>query len=756
MKKRRISIRLSDFTRILFHGSVVVLVLLSMGLLAATASAKPTSFPPLQSLPTRPSAPAPPAPSEPPAPPTPSEPSAPPPASAPIPTAIEQPTTESTTTGEQSPDTLLTPGVDLTFEELGYSTFQFSEPRSRKVYLYLPRNLIPNHNESYLDLTISHAPPEPDKPSVIRVVLNDIPLAVITLSPENAEPTTYRLGLGNTPLTQGRNDLDISLDNGAACNIRGAMVDVAVYGSSLLHLEYSLTRHPPDLALYPIPFFEQSFKYEPVCVVLPHNPSVVDLSAAATIAAGLGKFSGGGIRLALAFDTSISTEMRNNHHLIVVGKKGVNRLLDRLDLPLRLDDPALSDEQGVIQELVSPWNPLRMILVVTGHSDEGLAKASQALNRKARLLGMQGPVAIVQTVFPPEPVEDQQRDVDLTLADLGYEEEVVYGTAPHQLDYHFDMPLSWAVTEEPRFTLYFSHASIADPTTSSLDVYFNYVPIESVLLDESNASEGILEVSPPSWLLSPGRNKLRLSIEMNLEDEDKCLFLDSQHLWTAIYSHSYLHLPFIPQDVEPALDHFPYPFNKMPNLSSVLLILPDPHQQLDHDLMLQVAAGLGAADRGDYLALNVTTADLVTQEDLQDKDLILIGRPSAHSLIAELNDRLPQPFKPGSDLPRPQLESVVLAQDPELNIGLIEELAAPWDAERTILVLTGTTDEGVALATTTLLYQRNELAGNVALIEESIGIQTYDTRSLLSTPRSELRRPDANQTLLIQLGERWW
>jgi len=749
--------RLSDLKRILCHGSLVALTLLSMGLLTATVSAKPTSSPPLQHLPTRPAA-QPQPPSEPPAQPqptaspVPSEPSAPPPA----PTAISEPTTQVTTTGEPSPDALLAPGVDLTFEDLGYSTFQLSESGSTRVYLYLPRNLVPNHGGSYVDLTIGHMPPEPDKLSVIRVTLNNMPLAVITLSQENAEPTTYRLGLTNTPLGPGRNTLRISLDNGAGCNIRGARVDAAVYGSSSFHLAYSLIQHSPDLALYPIPFFEQSFEHEPVYVVLPHNPSVTDLSVAATIAAGLGKFSDGEIRLVSALDTQISTDIRKNHHLIVVGKKGANRLLDRLNLPLRLNDPTLSDEQGVIQELVSPWNPLRMILVVTGRSDEGLVKASQPLNRKAHLLGMQGPVTIVQMVLPPEPGEDDQRNADFTLADLGYEEEVVYGTMPHKLDYHFYMPLSWTVTEEPRFTLYFGHASIASPTNSSLDVYFNDVPVESVLLDESNVGEGTLEVSPPSWLIRPGRNRLRISIEMNLEDEDKCLFLDSQHLWTAIYSHSYFHLPFIPQDAGPALNHFPYPFNKRPNLSGLLLVLPDRPQQPDYDQMLQVAVGLGAADQGDFLALNVSTADLVTQEDRQDKDLVLVGRPSAHSLVGELNNELPQPFEPGSDLIRPQLESVILVQDPALNIGLIEELAAPWDTERTILVLTGTSDEGVALAITTLLHQRSELAGNVVLVEESAGIQTYDTRSLLSAPRSEIKRPDANQTLLIQLGERWW
>jgi hypothetical protein len=524
-----------------------------------------------------------------------------------------------------------------------------------------------------------------------------------------------------------------------------------------------------DLALYPAPFFERPLEYPPVYFVLPDNPSTTDLSAAATIAAGLGKSSNGEIRLASALDTQVPIDGRDNHHLIVIGREGTNRFLDQLDLPLRLDDPALSEDQGVIQELVSPWNPMRMILVVTGKSDEGLFKASQALNQEAQVLSMQGAVAIVQSVSPPDPVADRQLGGDLTVADLGYEAEVVYGIGSHTLDYQFSVPVGFTLDEEARFNLYFGHSSITNPTYSSLDVHLNDVPIDSVLLDERNASGGTMEVTLPSWLIRPGRNEIRISIAMNLDDEHQGLVLDAEQLWTAVYSHSSLHLPFTPQDVEPSLDLFPYPFNKRPNLSGLLLVLPDRARLFDYDLMLQVAAGLGATDRGDYLALDVTTADLLTQEDRQDKDLFLIGRPSSHSLLAELNDRLPQPFEPDSDLLRSQFDPIVYDQDHSRDIGLIEELAAPWDPERTILVLTGTTDEGVVLASTTLFSQSDTLAGTVVLVEESVGIRVLDTHSLpptpvsqaegpalSTTPVSQAEGPAMDQSLLIQLGERWW
>lgn len=644
---------------------------------------------------------------------------------------------------------------------MGYDTFRLVESESKQIDLYLPRYFVPHNDGSYLNLAISHAPPEPDRLSVINVALNSIPLSVIALSQENSAQTNLRFSLQNTPLITGHTKLDISLDTGAGCSAGENQVAAIVHSSSSFHLEYILTQYTPDLALYPIPFFERSFEYAPVYFVLPRNPAATDLSAAATVAAGLGALSNefsNHLQLASVFDTQIPLDIRNNYHLIVIGKKGANRLLKQLDLPLSLDGPDLSAERGVIQELVSPWNPQRMILVVTGSDDEGLVKASQALNREAHLLDMQGPVAIVDTVFPPEPVEDSQIDVDFTVADLGYEEEIVYGTKPHTVDYHFDMPLGFDITGDARFTLRFGHASIASPASSSLSVHFNGIPLRSVLLDESNAHEGTREVSLPHWLIRPGRNEIRVSVEMNLDNEDKCLFLDSEQVWTAIYSDSNFHLPFNSQDVEPALNLFPYPFDEQPGLSGLILILPDRPRQSDYDLMLTLAAGLGAVDQGDSIALDATTADLVTQENRRNKDLILVGRPSLHSLIADLNESLPQPFEPGSDQIHSQIESVLFVQDPSRNIGLIEELTAPWDPEQTILVLTGTTDEGVLLAGTTLLSHSDALAGNVALveaIEESVQIHTFDTRSFLSMPGDGDGMPDVNQ-ILAQLSERWW
>jgi hypothetical protein len=744
--------------RVLWQGGLIAQVLLSVVVMASTVSAGPTSFSSVQTLPTRPpdSSPT-------------REPSTPPPpspeprdtSSEPVPTppGISPLATEVTATEDLASDASLTAGIDLTFADLGYDHRTLSNTGATASYsLYLPASFALRSAGHYLELVLGHVPPVPDTLSTLSVDLNGIGLAVIPLTAENAELTPIRFDLAGAFFEVGRNRLEVTLDTGERCGIAGARADVAIWATSFFHLEYELEPYPSDLALYPLPFYEASFDPQMVYFVLPDKPSANDLSAMATISAGLGNLSEGEVLLRAVCVGQLTPEIQDQHHLIVVVKKGSNDLLDQLSLPLRLNEDSVSETQGVIEELASPWNPLRMILVVSGLSDEGVAKASAALNRENHFLGMRGPVSVVEAVEAPPAPEDRGREVDLTLASLGYEEEVFCGTMPNAVEFRFYMPLGWVMMEEPRLVLSFAHSQVIDPSTSSLDVQLNGVPVGSVLLDDSNATDGLLEVELPAWQIEPGRNRIRVSVEMNLAREDKCLFMENCHLWTVVHSNSYIHLPYTSEEVRPSLDMFPYPFTDIPDLDGMLLVLPDDPPTRDVDGMLRVAAMLGAAARGEYLAVDAVTASEVTEAMRQERHLIVLGRPTANSLIQELNEALPQPFEDGTDLLRPRLDSVVFAPDAKRQAGLVQELASPWNAQKTVLVLTGTGDEGVSLAYETLLTRSQELAGSVAVTEELTGtIHTYETRTPGSVQEPQtVEKVDMDSALLSQLGEWWW
>ena len=752
MKPKDIVTRVSDRTEMLRYGSLMALVVLSLGLLAATVSAQPITSPPVQDLPTRPPSSKPDPGPESPKPKDDSPPSKPGP-------AIPQPTTEVTPTDELSPDALLVPSIDLTFAELGYGTRTMTSSGTRRsYYLYLPRDLALRGRGHYLQLTLSHVPPVPDRLSTLSAKLNGTSLALIPLNQANAEPTSLRLDLAGSLFEPGSNELELELDTGEACGVRGARIELSILDVSLFHLEYDLVPYVPELALYPLPFYEASFDPQTTYFVLPDAPSAADLSGVASISAGLGKFSEGQVRLAAVRESQLTPEIRSQHHLIVVGRVGTNGLLEELDLPLELDEANVSEDQGVIAEIVSPWNPLRLILVVSGLSDEGMSKACLALNRQSPFLGMRGEVSIVQGVSDPPLAQSKPRDVDITLASLGYEDEVVCGTAPDTLSYRFYMPWGWKMIENPRLVLSFGHSEVVDPENSSLDVELNGVPVGSVLLDGRNVNEGLLEIDLPAWQIEPRRNTLNVSVEMNLAGEDKCVFFNDCHIWTVVRSSSYIHLPFAPLEVEASLALFPYPFSERPNLEDLLLVLPEEPATQDQDAMVRLAAMLGAAARGDYLTVQAVTAGDATESALEENNLIIFGRPTANSLIRGLNESLPQPFEDGTDLLRPQIGSVVFAPDPERDVGLIQEMVSPWNSNRTALVLTGTTDEGVSLACAALISRSDRLAGNVAVTEALTGtIYTYETRELAPAQEPQtVEKAGWDSGLMGRLAEWWW
>ncbi|RLC76075.1 MAG: hypothetical protein DRJ03_20625, partial [Chloroflexi bacterium] len=58
------------------------------------------------------------------------------------------------------------------------------------------------------------------------------------------------------------------------------------------------------------------------------------------------------------------------------------------------------ENDGVVQELVSPWDQARAILVITGLNNEAVHKAAQAMSFESRFPGMAGQFALVREVRP--------------------------------------------------------------------------------------------------------------------------------------------------------------------------------------------------------------------------------------------------------------------------------------------------------------------------------------------------------------------
>jgi len=396
---------------------------------------------------------------------------------------------------------------------------------------------------------------------------------------------------------------------------------------------------------------------------------------------------------------------------------------------------AVPEEDGILQEIISPWDPARAILLITGASDQAVYKASQALSLETHFPGMKGPTALVREVRPLPPITETLA-TDLTVADLGYSNKVVYGAYNQEVIYWFYVPPGWRLTNEAYFELYFSHSKAIDYQNSALTVLLNQSPLADVTLDENNAYEGALKVKLPDSRINHGTsNRLSIRVQMQLEG-GRCDRVDARQVWLTISQDSLFHLDHRVQgDIALDLDYFPFPFNRQPDLNDILFVIPPTPGAAEQEGILRLAAVLGDATNGAGFRPAISLGGALDDETLSRYHIIAIGRPSANPLVQKVNAWLPQPFVAGTDEVETQVGQVFFRLPAGTSLGYIQEIPSPWNKDRAFLAITGTTEEGVAWAVQALTGQLvGRLRGNLALVREGgEEVQSIDTRTLTSS-----------------------
>ncbi|MCP4538184.1 MAG: DUF11 domain-containing protein [Chloroflexi bacterium] len=385
------------------------------------------------------------------------------------------------------------------------------------------------------------------------------------------------------------------------------------------------------------------------------------------------------------------------------------------------------ENDGVVQELVSPWDQTRGILVITGLNDEAIYKASRALSFENNFPGMQGDFALVREVRPLPETPLESYATELSFADLGYGDKILKGFS-QDTRYYFDIPFGWHLTDEAALDLRFSHSQLLYYNSSFLNVLFNNELIATVALSDETALNGELNVKLPPSQVNPGQSNW-VSIQVEMQPFDRCNNVD---MWLFISSESLLYLDHEEQNSRSLdLDFYPYPFDQRSDLADVLFVLPSEPQLEEWEDALQLAAALGDVARGPNLAPVVATTlgGAWSELKLVNYNIIAIGRPSRNLVLQQVNDQLPQPFRPGSNEIEQRIDEVVFRLPPDLSLGIVQLLISPWNAERAFVAVTGTTDAGVEQAADLVTKRSWNLKGNLTLIKDG-EVSTIDTRGL--------------------------
>ena len=610
-------------------------------------------------------------------------------------------------------------------------------------------------------LRFSHSPAL-DPRSSLTVEFNGVRLGSVLLTPENADNGRLQVTIPAYLIRTGYNRLRLEFYMGLydfnCRDLDDPAVWTTVHSSSSFLFNYSLRIPEPDLADFPVPFIDNSELVENhITFILPDQPTPAELNAATAIAAKLGQLAAWRpVRLHVLSESRAQGLKAARGDVILVGRADRLQILRAMAPPFLVwenDRPVLVDragqplppEAGVLWEQPSPIEETTVMLFVTGATDEAVLTAGRALASEASYPRLTGSLSIVLEVPKPSPTEMRIGQV-ISLEELGYKDRTAWGTREQSIRYTIPLPLRWQIRSEATFELHFAHSTIIDPERSSLSVLLNGTPVGSLLLTPENAEDGRATLRLPARLFRPGNNTLTVVSDMDFQEERRaepfdCLAPVPKKAWLVVYADSQLNLPGGPGGAALDLADYPQAFIGPANLADLVFVVPERIEIAVVEVVLRIAERLGHFAEGESLWPAVVDVKTFESANSLPDHRILVGRPSQNAAIARLNDRLPQPFEPGTDKPIP-VESLIQTIPLKGTMGYIQAVLSPEGKPH--LIVTGTSDEGLLWAGEALSDPElmNKLRGDLVVLGARRAIATATVHP------EEVRRPPLPPTVV--------
>lgn len=480
----------------------------------------------------------------------------------------------------------------------------------------------------------------------------------------------------------------------------------------------------PDLASYPLPFFSSTHPQPaPVRFIIPDQPTASELTSLARVAAQLGQFAGDrGLKVELQRAGQVRQDDLARTHLVLLGKRAALPLLRTLqNAPVSQDANGfldrsgrpLAEDTGVLMVMQSPASNARGMLVVSGQSDRAVEKAALALAGRDGIAALRGTSALVTDAVP---FGAQSEQLAITrLSDLGRRDDQVNGVGDHAISFTAFLPAVPRDSSVP-FDIAVSHSGLLDQNRSSMRIVVNDLPLESVAFRDLQPVHAVRRIELPGAALRPGANGVRIEFSLRLpgiQEREACNAIPVEQAWAVLHADSALFPPasIARAGTEPSLGTYPYPFHRAGRIDEVLIVVP---QDLGSNpqALAQFLCEVGRGTRAGLLRPTVVTAQQFDPaRDPIDKDVILFGLPQESPVMGALGGRLP--VEVGGD------QRLVLARELTVRVadlerlGIVQEIVSPWSDGRAVLVVTGTSAEGLDYAVEAV--RQRALSGNVVI-----------------------------------------
>jgi hypothetical protein len=654
---------------------------------------------------------------------------------------------------------------DVTLDSLFVPPIELVSPESRIDFSFtIPDDWVVG-TPTTLFLTVDYAesfagiPPEglAGLSTQLDVRMDEVLVSSITLTSDNVGRQTLQIPIPDALMRNPESrshEVQLTFDASKYCELNAQARLTVSNLESAFRFVYEESLPVLDFAFYPAPFYNNPIgtEVESVIFVLPETPNDSDLQAAASVAGGLGILSSDQVEYRFAFDSQLSSADWQTHNLILIGAVDehiqIRDLYRRNVLPSTWDGGTLTDDgqtiaadEGLLHLVANPDNANRAILIVTGQSELAVARAGQALGGRPSIMGITGDTAVIfansalarltgltQGNLPPfYSFSDLNRGQDIVLRGIGVQ----------VASFNFNVPLGGAISEEAFIEIHYNNSAMMENQNATLTVAFNDIPVASTRLEHgatdnqantdniTNESFRTLKARIPQGIIVPGQRNT-VTLIADLGSNWSCDIPDGNTLWVTISKESSMYSPQVPATSEesyPLVSQFPNPYNMLPNLSDVLISLPDPLSAVEGQQLVEITSAIADATRfGEGFNPVIFRGELPEDVDRAVFNFIVLGRPTTNAFLRQLNEGaegisyLLQPFDPNTDDFIQVYDDVSYRLRDRTAVGVLQTFTSPWNAERRVMVLSGSEALGQLSASNALLnipFGRSGLRGDV-------------------------------------------
>lgn len=568
--------------------------------------------------------------------------------------------------------------------------------------------------------------------STITLLINSVPVESLQLVSSNVGPYVWDV---NIPAEYLRGDvINVSITGFMRVSdyVCDDLENPANWARIASKSEVVFTYDPLPLSLslnqYPYPFVRtRSLTADKVTVVIPDNASGVEMASVFDVASSLGAMgTWRGLSLSTLQEAQFSDDVKSKYDAILVGTVDRLKLTSLgVDWGLRIDAGKLvqpdntyvPDASGVILIAQSPWNSDKAVIAITGFTQEAVTKAALAIRNSQFADLVRGQYAVIPSL--PVDLTASKGGPDWTSTDfstLGLLDQTVNGIGEQRISIPLNLP-NGIQPKEIKVKLDFSHSPFVSTDRSYIVLIVNGIPQEGLYLKSSNEKRTEWTVTVPIDQLLPGKNKMEVLFNLHMADNEICTDDYYNQAWAVLYRDSTIQVSFDNSVVQPDFLNYPSPFGK-----DTLVVVSPSMGEAERNGTFQLISQLGAllGDQAKYVEMK--TAAEVKPEDLKGHSLILIGLPDINSYVAEALKSAPVKVEGTSRTLKTTLFDLTVADGQQ--VGLVQEIISPWDATRSVLLITGSSDKGMGwgtgLLSSTTAIQR--LSGNVAIVDENGGL----------------------------------